>query len=751
VCAFACACACACALTFAAGVAYAATPASTLTGFLSQPTDQVAVPGALASGEITPEGDLYSGFAEYELHFGRHLLTWDQPTRTLPNPSLPLLSSTLFDGGVKYTLTVFAVTVATQVVAYYTVTASNTATVPRVAKLEMSVAYTRGPQVHAIYGGTTSIYRYERPLASTAVGFYDQLGQTFSPLFQYSIVGRDLDRSNLLLARGPTSGVALNATAAAASLTAPYDSQLFTTLLGAHAQRSYTWQIPLDAVAPSAAIDSALDALPLASALTQLRSTWNAQETGMMQLSVSEAKVDATYKASITEILSSRYEDAAGLWVQGVNKLQYQAFWIRDAALMTQALDLAGLHTQAAQNLTFMDTFQQPSGLFISRADQYDGWGQALWALTQHAELTQDSAYAAAQLPAITAAINWLESETTTDSLGLMPAGNPNDDELISGHITGDNLWAAVGLRSAVADAVLAGRPDLASTWQADDQRFEDALDNALKTDVAANGHITPALDVAGGQDWGNYNAAYPMQILPATSPAVRATLAYAQTQMVQGLPTYDDGHSLHDYLGFPLFQTELVSGDVEAAVAGLYAELVHTTSTDNGWEDGVTPSVRASATDISPHGTFSADYVALLRNMLVADTPDGGVDLLSGASPAWLQTDQHISVTNAPTDDGTISFIERSSSSGETLIWNSNFPANTPLRWTLPAWAVDAHVLGGAALTSLVVSLSAPSGKLAITFSGHAPAQSYALTLSALNSSYRSLRQAAPLTLATQ
>ena len=61
--------------------------ATPTTGFLSAPTDQLAVPGMLASAEVTPEGDLYTGWAEYELRFGRRLAVWDQPTRTLPDPS----------------------------------------------------------------------------------------------------------------------------------------------------------------------------------------------------------------------------------------------------------------------------------------------------------------------------------------------------------------------------------------------------------------------------------------------------------------------------------------------------------------------------------------------------------------------------------------------------------------------------------------------------------------------------------------
>ena len=222
----------------------------------------------------------------------------------------------------------------------------------------------------------------------------------------------------------------------------------------------------------------------------------------------------------------------------------------------------------------------------------------------QHAQLSQDPAYAAAQLTRIGAAINWLTWVTATDPLGLLPAGNPQDDELAYGHITGDNLWAAAGLRSAVADAVLAGRPDLAAAWQAVDERFEASLDQALAAAVAREGHIPPVLDAPGGQDWGNYYAAYPVPVLSASSPAVAATMTWARQHMAEGLPTYGNGDSLHDYLGFSIFQTELAAGDVREAVDGLYSELVHTTSTDNGWEFDIPPfGERASAIDLSPHG----------------------------------------------------------------------------------------------------------------------------------------------------
>ena len=464
----------------------------------------------------------------------------------------------------------------------------------------------------------------------------------------------------------------------------------------------------------------------------------------MMRISVPERKVAATYRAAVAEMLESRFQTGSD-WVQASNKLQYQAFWIRDAAIETQALDLAGLHRAAAQNLAFLDTYQQPDGLFISRTDQYDGLGEALWALNQHAQLTGSAAYATAQLERIGAAIEWLSAASAADPLGLLPAGNPDDNEQAYGHITGDDLWAAAGLRSAIADAKLAGREDLAAAWQAVDARFEASLDSAIAAAYARAGHIPPVLDASGGQDWGNYYAAYPVEVLAARSPEVSATMVWARAHMAEGLPTYDDGESLHDYLGFSVFQTELEAGDVRGAIAGLYSELVHTTSTDEGWEWDIAPfGDRASAVNLAPHGTFAGDYVALLRDMLVADGANGGVSLLAGASPAWLAPGRHITVTSAPTDSGVISFTERSSVRGETLTWKDSLRRGTALTWMLPAWARDAHTAGGR-IAGSSIRLRGSSGSMTVAFAGRRPRQSYALAVAALNAAYRAHGRAAP------
>ena len=175
----------------------------------------------------------------------------------------------------------------------------------------------------------------------------------------------------------------------------------------------------------------------------------------------------------------------------------------------------------------------------------------------------------------------------------------------------------------------------------------------------------------------------------------------------------------------------------------------MHTTSTDNGWEWGIAPfGYRGSPIDLAPHGTFSGDYVALLRNMLVAESPHGGVSLLAGAGPAWLAPGSHIAVTAAPTDRGTVSFVERSTAHGETLTWRSALTPGTALTWTLPAWARHARVSSGPAGSAAgrTIALHAHSGSVTVVFGGHRPAQSYALAAASLNAAYRAHGRASPL-----
>jgi hypothetical protein len=146
----------------------------------------------------------------------------------------------------------------------------------------------------------------------------------------------------------------------------------------------------------------------------------------------------------------------------------------------------------------------------------------------------------------------------------------------------------------------------------------------------------------------------------------------------------------------------------------------------------------------LAPHGTFAAQFVTMLRNMLVRD--DGrAIDLLSGVSPSWMHAGDHIDVTGAPTHSGDISLRLVPSSSGATLTWRSHISAGTPLYWTLPYWVRQARTNQGVRVISRL-RLRSPSGSIALKWSAPLPRLSYSEAVAELNQGYRDHRRTAPI-----
>ncbi len=88
-----------------------------------------------------------------------------------------------------------------------------------------------------------------------------------------------------------------------------------------------------------------------------------------------------------------------------------------------------------------------------------------------------------------------------------------------------------------------------------------------------------------------------------------------------------------------------------------LYAMLVHTSSTQAGFEFAIRPwGTRDFGLNLSPHGWFAAKFRAALRNMLVREQGDD-LHLLSVTSPEWFKVGDTISVRRAPTNFGGVEF----------------------------------------------------------------------------------------------
>lgn len=635
--------------------------------YASRSTDEMTIRGAQFGTEITPEGYLYTGWGELMFLAGSPPKPVAQRIRTLERGYLPIFHYGYSDGSVRYEVTTFAAPLTgtgspNQLVNFIRVVATNTGRDDRTSYFNVAFRYD-GPVDNADGIGD---HRFGRPVAPGKPGDYSQPGVKFDPHWTYGFNTDFAIRSGQIVYEYPTSAEPVlwatrndlysSPTELKVLADTPVLMTQFELHLRAGASHALIFKMPVQPI--SAADQASAQALRDANFDAALQDTikyWQQMLDSGAQIELPEDKVANTFRASLIYDLMA-IDHAGDDYIQTVNKLQYHAFWLRDGTHIMNAYDETGHFDAARECLPFFLKMQNPEGLFLSQPGQYDGWGQALWAFGRYYELSHDRAFAKQVLPAVSRAVAWLRQARAADPMHLMPAANPHDDEFTqkTAHVTGHNFWALVGLRSAIELANGAGASQDATEFQHEYSDYSQTLIAALRAVATKNGGYIPAgIDVPGGQDWGNMNTLYPKVLLSPSDPLVTGTLQHTRAEYAEGLMTY--AGLLHHYITMKNSEAEIVRGEQEKVVADLYAILLHTSSTQAGWEYGVRPwGERDFGRDLAPHGWFAADYIALVRNMLLREQGDE-LHLLSVLSPAWTKAGDTVDLKNAPTEFGTV------------------------------------------------------------------------------------------------
>ena len=737
--------------------------------YFAQPTDEIGVMDAQAATEITPEGYLRTGSAELLFYTGpgqdRLLVPVHARLRTLTQGHLPIDHFAVARNGIDYRFTVFAATLdgssSGTLVNFVRVRLVNTTSQPARAVFAVATRYDAEPNTAAQRHGQ---FRFDRPVAGRFPGDYRQPGETFDPHWVYSFAsspGGGFLRSGELIYTFPS---VLQTSLGSASV---YRSLTFatryneppnlsprtlaidpTTAIGLTrwmpilaaagspgSSLTLDLKMPVQPTADPATI-AAIHSASLDQARAQITAFWQGILAQGMQLTLPEPKVTDTFDMSLVYDLIAR-DHIGPNYIQTVNKLHYHSFYLRDGADIAHMYDLTGYPAIARQVLDFFALSQKPDGNFLSQPQQYDGWGEALWAYGQHYQLTHDRAFAAWALPQIDRAVNWLVAARQQDPLHLIPASNVLDNEYIPGHLTGYSFLALSGLRVSIAMAQDTGRDDLARKWQPVYDSYRSTFLAVLDKQAAANHNvIPPALDGdMSGQFWGNLLAVVPEPTLDPFDPRVTATLRAAQARYAEGIMTYGDGRFLHHYLTIKNTLTEVVRDDNQdqiEATRELYALLLHTSSTQAGFEFAMRPwGERNFQDNLAPHGWFAAEYRTLLRQMLLRE--DGNdLHLLSVLSPAWIGPGKTIAIANAPTRFGPVAFtLTQPDATHATLTLRTRFTTAlgqsaprrliVPIPWFLRVTAAEADGKP-IAVSNGTLSLSPDTHELHLQWS-HIPA----------------------------
>ena len=659
--------------------------------YFSQPTDVIGVMDGRAGTMVTPEGYLFTGYGELMFFTGNPPQPARQRVKTLYLGYLPEIQYTYREGSIEYRMAAFAATLdgnpESPMMNFVRVTAVNTGKLPAAGHFSAAIRYLNEDNT----GRGQGDHRFRRPISAHRLGEYSQPGVEWNPDWRFEFVGNRVLRDGKVMYLFPAHPAPVRSLALRQGhneepsltprrqlkfeKTTPGGVVRYDIVLQPGAHQVLDFAMPYEPLSPDSPLLSELERASFDEYLQRTVEFWDEILSRGLDITVPEAKVNDTFRASLIYDLIAR-DKVGDQYVQNVNKFHYHDFYLRDSSFIARMYDLSGYPDYAHQVLDFFPGWQQPDGNFVSQGGQFDGWGQVMWAYGRHYRITHDHGFAEKIYPAMQKAVEWLKDARAHDPLHLMPSTKPGDNERIEGHITGHNFWALAGLKNVIYVARALGHTEDAQAYEAEYDDFKASFLAALKKMTAqTGGSIPPGLDQLGGDDWGNMLSIYPEQILDPMDPMVTATLHATRAKYQEGIMTYGDGRWLHHYLTIKNTETETIRGDQRMAVEELYALLLHTSSTHAGFEYCIFPwGDRDFGDNVSPHGWFAAKFRTALRNMMVRDEGND-LHLLSVLSPDWVRPGNVISVKRAPTDFGQVNFDLRSDNNGATLVLENHFP----------------------------------------------------------------------------
>ncbi len=366
----------------------------------------------------------------------------------------------------------------------------------------------------------------------------------------------------------------------------------------------------------------------------------------------------------------------------------YHNHWFRDSAFIALAFENLGFGARVEPKLRVYPRKQTRDGFFKSQRGEWDSNGEAMWTLVNHVRMggnpdTLDRCYASLMLGA-----RWIDKMrsstrgSTSPHYGLMPAGfsaehfGPND------HYYWDNLWSIAGLEAARWAAERRGIARDADwlTGVISDYRgdLDGSMDWAWKKCGRKALPCSPyrSLDSAA---IGNLVGIAPLQVVDPKAPWVAGTLAFLmENNLRDGLFFQRIVHTgLNPYLSVQLARALMALGD--SRWFHILEALAARASSTWTWPEAMHPRMFGGCMGDGDHGWSAAEFVNLVREMLVSER--GGTLYLAESAPShWFKPGMHLEAAGAPTSHGVVGFAVRQGPVAAHLTWSVHRkPHQTP------------------------------------------------------------------------
>ncbi|MBV8560051.1 MAG: hypothetical protein JO050_04720 [Acidimicrobiia bacterium] len=409
-------------------------------------------------------------------------------------------------------------------------------------------------------------------------------------------------------------------------------------------------------------------ALPSAASVAR---AWQAQTRRGLQLDLPDPSLNDAVEANRRYMLL--FHDGPDI-TPGPST--YHRFWFRDAAYMLTAMDRFGLHAEVAEVLHSYPGRQHVDGYFFSQRQEWDSNGAAIWALAEHWRHTRDEELLHATIQSVSKGVRWIERKRHSKRrrgdatlVGLMPASVSAEHLGPFDYYYWDDFWSLRGLldgsellRAAGDDRAANEAREWAGGLRADLERSLELVAEGLGVrSIPAGPRRRPDPAMVGA-----LVACAPLGLLPADDPAIVATLD-AVREFCLGDAFYQSiAHTgLGTYLTLQLAFVELEQGDRRALDRLRW--LQSAASPTYTWPEAIHPQLGGGCMGDGHHGWAAADFLSMVRNLLVRDV-DTGLAMVSLLPEQWAG--QPIDVRDAPTHYGQLSFAVRWHGDRPALLW---------------------------------------------------------------------------------
>ena len=440
-------------------------------------------------------------------------------------------------------------------------------------------------------------------------------------------------------------------------------------------------------------------------ALLAERRFWKMQRIARLPLEVPDPAVQDFLTACARNILQAR-ELRDGLPEFQVGPTCYRNLWVCDGYYLLQTARYLGLDDDAERGTQALLRRVKPDGSIVDIPEHTMETVISVATLVRQAELSGDFALLKQRWPIIQRALDFIRNlrrqaralNPSSPEYGLLPKAYP--DGGIGGtraeYLT--TLWTLAGLRmtaraarqlgrNADADMIQRDFEELMADFQAHTKRDVRTLrdgtpylrmwmrgqsDHVTKPDF--HGRLMPWQKLGlGSGTWAFCQSIYTGEILAPDDPMVKNLLAlFDQLDNRQGLPEgmgWLLDRSLWPYGATFAAQVWLYAGRADKAVDYLYAFANHAAPT-RVWreEQSLDVTGHGHSNGDMPHNWASAEFIHLVRNLLVAERGER-LDLLFGLPPEWSRRGAKFRIEKTPTRFGPVTVQGRIDNRGRMRI----------------------------------------------------------------------------------